>query len=349
MSITSIFRFPAEHEKHYCSWVLWPVRPDNWREGGFFAQMEMATLISHFSRSETLILGVLPEEVIPYTMGESKRTTIMYDDIWVRDTGPTILSNGQGKRIAIDWGFNSWGGLFDSAKLDNTVANQIARYHGMEIVKAPIVLEGGAILTDGKGSLFVTEESVLVENRNSGLSKQDATEVLSLYTNCDNIIWIPKGLANDEAGGHVDNLLTIAPNGNVIISSCIDTEHPSYHRLQEVKKVLMLAKDINGKSYELVNLPLPDQTEISISEAAGFVIEGGAIERGQGTPLAPSYTNVCITNTIVFVPSFDCVEDKTAVNVFKRAFPDRLIIPIRSREFLLGGGALHCISREIPI
>lgn len=349
MPIAPDFRFPAEFEKHCCTWLLWPVRPDNWRNRAFFGQMEMATLISHLSRSEPLIVGVLPEEAIPYPMGESKRIDVMYDDIWVRDTGPTILSNGYGKKIAIDWKFNSWGGLFDSAKLDDSVANQIALYHEMEVVNAPIVLEGGAILTDGKGTLFVTEESILVENRNPGLSKQDATEILSYYTNCDNIIWIPRGLANDEAGGHVDNLLTLAPNGTIVFSECPDTNHPSYHRLQEVKRVLMLAKGCNRKLYELVGIPLPEQTTISISESSGFVVEGGMIERGVGVLLAPSYTNICISNTAVFVPSFDCVHDKTAVDVFKRVFSDRFVIPIRSREFLLGGGALHCISREIPV
>jgi agmatine deiminase len=310
--------------------------------------MEMANLISHFSQNEALMLGILPE-VIPDQMGESNRFTILYDDIWIRDTEPTILSDGQGKRIAIDWKFNSWGGLFDSFELDNTVANQIALYHGMDIIKAPIVLEGGAILTDGKGTLFVTEESVLVDSRNPGLSKQDASEILSRYTNCSNIIWIPRGLANDEAGGHIDNLLTLAPNNTIVVSSCDDSEHPSYHRLQEFKNIIMSAKDITKKAYKVVNVPLPEETKISSSEATGFVVEGGTIERDQGVQLAPSYTNICISNTAVFVPSFDSASDKTAVDIFKNVFTNRSIVPIRSREFLLGGGALHCISKEIPI
>lgn len=342
-------RFPAEFEKHEATWLMWPVRPDNWRDKAFFGQMEMLTFISLLSHYETINLGVSPDTNFPYILPNVNTVEVAYDDVWVRDTGPTVLSDGNGLRLAVDWEFNSWGGLYESAELDDSVAGQLAHHHGFNCIHAPIVLEGGAILSDGKGTLFVTDESVINENRNPGLSKGEAEKVLAHFANCKNVIWIPEGLANDEAGGHVDNLLTFSSSRSIVLSSTNDPSNPSYQRLKEVRKVIDAARNCEGQGYEIIEVPLPEETSITESEARGFGSAEGSISRAPGTHLAPSYSNVCISNSSVLVPVFGSANDKVAVDVYRKAFPDRYVIPVRSREFLMGGGGLHCLSREIPI
>lgn len=352
MNIPSGYRFPAEFERHRATWLLWPTRPDNWRGDGYFAQndtLALAALIAHF---EPVRVGA-PATYVPKLRGQLPPlvsvTELAFNDTWVRDTGPITLVSDHQPAIAVDWKFNSWGGLFSQAGDDDGVAEEIARYEQLSVVKAPIVLEGGAVTSDGKGTIVTTEECALAANRNPGLTRAEAEHVFRRFLNAQNVIWLPYGLSHDEAGGHVDNVCAFASDRVLLVASTNDKAHPSYERLRVAREVLERSHNTAGQPFFLMDVPVPEATFITTDEAAGFARPEGTIVRTAGSPLAASYINFYPTAKAVFVPTFNISADGPAVEIIAAAFPDRQTIPFASREFLLGGGALHCVTKEIPV
>src|SRR4051812_43018350 len=184
MSIPSEYRFPGEFERHKATWLLWPQRPDNWRGDAYFAQNDTLALAAFVAHFEPVRLGAPASDLerlrrrLPASVDVVE---IAFNDIWVRDTGPITLVSDRGPAIATDWKFNSWGGLFSDAGADDRVALEVARHEQLQVVSAPLVLEGGAVMSDGRGTVVTTEESVLAPNRNPGLTKREASEVFSAF------------------------------------------------------------------------------------------------------------------------------------------------------------------------
>lgn len=343
-------RVPAEFEPHSGTYLLWPTRADNWREQGVPAQRAMVALANALAKFEPVTLGFsgrhapVATDIDPTIM----LWPVEYDDIWVRDTGPLWRLDAANKMTALDFRFNSWGGLFNSASNDDAVARQVAVREGRESVRSELVLEGGAIITDGQGTFFVTEESVLIDNRNPGLSRATVEVELRRMLGAQQFVWLPQGLAHDESGGHIDNICAFADRSTLLVVATDDNRHPSYQRVQEARAALHSARSVNGSPYRIIDVPLPGPTEISATEARGFAAAEGTIKRAAGTPLAPSHVNFYVANGVVVVPTFGCATDNAALEIIAKAFPNRRIIAVPSREFLLGGGAVHCVTRDIP-
>jgi agmatine deiminase len=344
-------RFPGEFEPHAATWLLWPSRPDNWREAAYFGRQDTLALASYIAHFEPVRLGVpkgQASEIERSVPPNVRVVPMLFDDTWVRDTGPTVLVSNEARPVAVDWRFNSWGGLFSQSSLDDDVAQTIAQAEAFATVRGPIVLEGGAIVTDGRGTLIATAESILCSNRNPGLSQEDAEAVFREFLNITNVIWLPQGLANDESGGHIDNVCAFASERVLVVSSAPDPSHPSSERLRVAKDILRRARNTSNEQFELVEIPLPAPTAITAQEAAGFAAPAGTILRQAGCQLAPSHVNFYISNGAVFVPTFNSPTDDIALDILRKAFVGRAVVPFQSREFLLGGGAIHCLTREIP-
>lgn len=352
MKIDDSYRLPAEFEQHAGTYLFWPVRSDNWRNGASLAQSNILSLAKLLSQQETVKLGFAtrPSEAMVEQLGPKIRTLqIAYNDIWVRDTGPTVVVNRSGSAIGVDWKFNSWGGLFEDYAEDDAVAEKISHLEGYSTIKAPIVLEGGAIATDGARTILVTEESVIANNRNPGLTRADATGIFKKFLGADNVIWLPRGLANDESGGHVDNVCVFANARTILVADTADRDHPSFERVREIRDVLKHASNVLGQVFDQVPLPLPPPTFITVEEAKGFAPARGTIQREAGTQLAPSYVNMYLANGSVVVPTFGEDTDEIALEAVRKVFSDRVVTPFPSRELLLGGGAVHCVTRDIPV
>jgi agmatine deiminase len=351
MEIHSDYRLPAEFERHKATWLLWPSRPDNWRCNAYFGQSDIAALAATIAHFEPVRLGVPPEleKSVRAQVPPAVRVVPMrFNDIWVRDTGPTTLVSNSRPSIAVDWQFNSWGGLFSEAMDDDRVAAEIAHYEQLQTIRAPMVLEGGAIISDGQGTIITTEESVLATNRNPGLSFSDAEDIFKHFLRANTVIWLPYGLDHDEAGGHVDNVCAFASTRVILLAWTDDRTHPNHDRVRLAKDRLTRSTNASGQSFSVIEVPLPEPTKITSEEAAGFQKPEGSIVRKADTILAPSHINFYATEKAVFVPTFNSSSDNIAVEIIRAAFPGRLIIPYRSRDFLLGGGAIHCLTKEIP-
>ncbi len=347
---------PAEFEPHDGTWLLWPERTDNWRDGARPAQeavLNVATAIRHFERVH---LGVSPEhveQVREIAPAGVQVAGIEYDDIWVRDIGPTFVVAEEPEKLrSIQWRFNAWGGLYQPCARDLTVPREIASdAFGVEMrdrYAAPIVLEGGAIHVDGQGTALLTEECVLNPNRNPGMSREQAEAVLREYLGVDHFLWLGRGVFNDETSGHVDNLACFAGPGKVCLSWTDEKRDPQYASSLDAWERLNDARDAQGRRLEVFKVPMPGPLHMTAEEARGLVPSDSMKRRHAGDRLAASYVNFYFVNGGLVMPLLDPRTDEQAAAVLRRACPGRLIVGIPAREILLGGGGIHCITQQIP-
>jgi agmatine deiminase len=347
---------PAEFEPHDATWMLWPERTDNWREGARPAQeavLKVAAAIRHF---ETVHLGVTPENmqrVRDIAPAGVEVASIEYDDIWVRDTGPTFLVSEQPDTLrSVQWRFNAWGGLYQPFTRDLTLPREISSdAFGREMrdrYAAPIVLEGGALHVDGQGTAMLTEECVLNPNRNPGMTREQAEAVLRDYLGVNQFIWLSKGVFNDETSGHIDNLACFAGPGRVCLTWTDDKNDPQYAISLDAWERLNDTRDAQGRRLEVFKVPMPGPLYMTEEEARGLVPSESMKKRHAGDRLAASYVNFYIANGGVIMPLLDPRTDEQAAAVLRRACPGRLIVGVPAREILLGGGGIHCITQQIP-
>lgn len=348
---------PAEFEPHEGTWLLWPERTDNWREEARPAQeavLEVAAAIRHF---EPVHLGVSPQcakRVRERAPAGVRVASLEYDDIWVRDTGPTFLVAEQPDTLrSVQWRFNAWGGLYRPFTRDLTVPREISsdtfggpmrggRY------AAPIVLEGGAIHVDGQGTAMLTEECVLNANRNPGMTREQVEAVLRNYLGVDHFVWLGKGVFNDETSGHVDNLACFAGPGRVCLTWTDDRHDPQYAISSDAWKRLNDARDAQGRRLEVFKVPMPGPLHMTVEEAGGLLPSDSMKRRYAGDRLAASYVNFYLANGGLIMPLLDPRTDEQAAAVLRRACPGRVIVGVPAREILLGGGGIHCITQQEP-
>ncbi|MEJ2764951.1 agmatine deiminase [Photobacterium sp. MCCC 1A19761] len=349
------FYFPAEFQPQQAVWLAWPERPDNWRDGAKPAQRVFAEIAEVLSQvvAVTVVVTAAQYAQARAVLGEAITVVEMaYNDAWMRDIGPTALLNDHGELRTVSWRFNAWGGhhsgLYSPWEQDDRVAVKVSKLLGVDHYQAPFVLEGGAIHSDGEGTLYVTEECLLHENRNPHLTREALAQQLAEYLNIEKIIWIPRGLYNDETNGHVDNLLHVIAPGEVVLTWTDDPTDPQYEISRQAYAALIAEPDARGQTVKVHKLPMPGPLYLSESEAAGIEASQG-MKRQAGERLAASYCNFLMINRTVIFPLLDPRTDEAAKAVLQAALPDWRIIGIPTREVLLGGGNIHCITQQIPV
>ncbi|HTQ36250.1 MAG TPA: agmatine deiminase [Steroidobacteraceae bacterium] len=346
---------PAEFERHAGCWMLWPERPDNWREGARPAQRAFAAVAAAIARFEPVAVGASAAqyEFARAALDPHVRVVEMsHDDAWMRDVGPTFVVNAAGRRRAVDWRFNAWGGLHGGLYFpwdqDDLVAQKVAAIEGVDRYRAPLVMEGGAIHTDGQGTLLVTEQCLLNPNRNAGLSKEQIERYLRDYTGASAIIWLGQGVVDDETDGHVDNLACFVRPGEVCLTYTLNRRDPQWEVSNDALERLHAARDARGRRLKVHRLPSPGPLKMSAAEAAGVLCREGSQPRTAGMRLAASYANFYIANGGVIVPLLDARTDRAAMAKLRRVFPEREVVGVPGREILLGGGNIHCITQQVP-
>lgn len=346
---------PGEFERHAGTWMLWPERPDNWREGARPGQQAFAAVAAAISRFEPVTVGVSPAqwEYARAALDPKVRVVeIANNDSWMRDTGPTFVTNAAGRRRAVDWRFNAWGGLNGGLYFpwdqDDLVAQKVAAIENVDRYRAPLVMEGGAIHTDGQGTLLVTEQCLLNPNRNPELRRDEIEKLLKDYTGTDTVIWLGDGVVNDETDGHVDNFCCYVRPGEVLLAWTDDANDPNYPRCQAAMRVLESARDAKGRQLTVHKMPIPGPIHATEEECAGVDIVEGSQERDPSIRLAGSYVNFLIVNGGIVAPSFDDPKDEEARAILQRVFPEHRVVMVPGREILLGGGNIHCITQQQP-
>ena len=350
------FRMPAEFDPHRGCWMLWPERGDTWRLGAKPAQSCFTRVAEAIAAFEPVTVGVnhgqwenaracLPDAI--------RVVEISSSDAWMRDVGPTFVINASGRLRGIDWKFNAWGGLDGGLYFpwlrDSLVARKILEIEGVKRYRAPLVMEGGAFHVDGQGTLITTEECLLNRNRNPQMTREQIEGALKSYLSVDKVIWLEKGVYQDETNGHVDNLCCFVRPGEVLLTWTDDANDPQYAISHSAFETLSTQTDARGRALQVHKIHQPAPMHITATECLGLDVSETAKPRNVGDRLAASYVNFYIANGGIVMPLFDDAQDRPAMDQLSRLFPDRRVVGINSREILLGGGNIHCITQQIPL
>lgn len=265
-----------------------------------------------------------------------------------------------GKNLCIrgvNWNFNAWGGtvdgLYASYEKDNAFAWNFCKKFGFTCYDArPFVLEGGSIHSDGEGTLLVTESCLLSEGRNPSLTKEQIEEKLKSYLSAEKVLWLPRGIYQDETNEHVDNVCAFLRPGEVVLAWTDDKNDPQYALSKASFDYLSSEYDAKGRKLIIHKLPIPD-TPVCITkeELEGYEFEEGEDKREVGERLAASYVNFYFSNNAVVMPAFGGENEKSdrlAQQIMAELCPERKIIPVYARDILTGGGNIHCITQQIP-
>lgn len=349
------FRMPGEFEPQKQVWMIWPERPDNWRNGAKPAQAaftEVAKAISQFepitvcvsTQQYTNCRNALPDEI--------RVIELTTNDAWMRDCGPTFVINDKGDIRGVDWEFNAWGGLVDGLYFpwdqDQMVARKVCENEKIDEYRTPgFVLEGGSIHVDGEGTVLTTEMCLLSEGRNPHMTREEIEAMLSEYLNIDKVIWLKDGIDPDETNGHVDDVACFVRPGEVACMYTEDENNPFYHECQQAYKILSEATDAKGRKLKVHKLCT---TKNPVTIKGDFAIDSveGSIPRIDGDICITSYMNFLIVNGGVIVPQYDDENDALALQQIQEMFPDRKVVGVRTREVVYGGGNIHCITQQQP-
>lgn len=352
------FSMPFEGNKHSGTIILLPYRKDTWRKGAKPALECYKKVITSIAKYEPVYVGIDPKiykTVIDLfvDLNNVYPIKIKYNDSWARDNAPIFVTNGDQLRM-VDFRFNAWGGevdgLYSNYKDDDALSKNLAKIFGVErYYLDSFVLEGGSIHVDGEGTCLVTKACLLSKGRNPDLNQLEIEETLKIYLGVSKVIWLDNGIYEDETNEHVDNMACFIRPGVVALAWTTNKDDPQYKYSSSAYKTLTNSTDAQGRKIKVVKVKLPQPLYMTKSEAKGITVgKHDAKSRLEGNRLAASYINFYQGDKFVILPAFGVPEDKLAKKQLQELYPDKEIIQFNTREILLGGGNIHCITMQIP-
>lgn len=360
------YTMPGEFEPHHGCIIVWPQRPGSWSFGAQAACTAFTAVIKAIAASEHVyvICGQDHLEKAKTYLEGIENITLMCcstNDSWARDIGPTFVTrNFQGQRqvSCVNWEFNAWGGAVDGLYPDYEEDNAFAGWFAKELNysmynAAPFVLEGGSIHSDGEGTIMVTESCLLSAGRNPRLTKEQIEANLCKYLGGEKVLWLPRGIYNDETNEHVDNVCAFIRPGEVVLAWTDNEKDPQYALSKASLEYLQNVTDAKGRRLKLHKLPIPDiPLCIEAEEVDGYDFVEGEDMREAGERLAASYVNFYFSNDSVVMPAFggeNAASDARAAAILAQLCPERRVVQVPARAILTGGGNIHCITQQIPL
>ena len=352
------FMMPFEGDKHSGTIILLPYRKDTWRNNAKPALECFKKIITSIAKYEPVYVGIDPsiyKRVIDDYQGLKNvyPIKIKYNDSWARDNCPIFVKNNNQLRM-VDFRFNAWGGevdgLYSNYKDDDLLTKRLSKQFGVErYYLDDFILEGGSIHVDGEGTCLVTKACLLSKGRNPNLNQLEIEETLKVYLNVSKVIWLENGIFEDETNEHVDNMACFIKPGVIALAWTQDKDDPQYKYSTAAYKLLLNSVDAQGRKFKIVKIKLPKPLYMTKAEAKGIKLgRYDAKARPEGSRLAASYINFYQGEKFVILPAFGTPEDKLAKNQLQKLYPKKDIIQINTREVLLGGGNIHCITMQIP-
>lgn len=328
-------RLGAEWDSHELTVMSWPTELI-WGEDTPYVREDIARVARAIAAFEPVVMLVTPgeEKDAEYELGSDVEIISMpVDDLWARDTVPMFVETGSGLE-GVDFNFNGWGDKQDHGN-DAGVGAAVLREFDIPRVKANLVAEGGSLETDGLGTLFVTESSIVNDNRNPGLSRDEIEARLIDLLGMKKVIWFDGVYGEDITDAHIDSLVRFTAPGVVLL----DVPGPGApddvwaQSSEQARGVLAETTDARGESFEVIELPQPDFSLI----------------RGEGDDFLASYVNFYVANDAVFLPQFgDRKADRRAQDILAEQYPDREIVPLEIDTIASGGGGIHCATHDMP-
>jgi agmatine deiminase len=331
------FAWPAEWCAHKRTWMCWPCRVEAWGgpENLLRAKQAVARVARAISTFEPVVMAARPQDVAEAALATAGKTEIFevpLDDSWARDIGPTFLVGHDGRKAAVQWQFNAWGNKYQPYTEDAAFSARVAEVADVPVYRAPLVCEGGAIHSDGEGTLITTEQCLLNPNRNPHLTQQQIEERLALFTGARRIIWLGEGFSDDETDGHIDNIACFASPSRVIVGVPSQRSHPDFEPVVEAIHRLQESRGANGERLEIIEIEQPRKQHSD----------------WRGRLLQASYVNFYLANGGMVMPAFDDPNDQRARSVLADCFPGRDILQIDALDIVQGGGGIHCITQQEP-
>jgi agmatine/peptidylarginine deiminase len=338
--MTQAVRFPAEWESQSAVLIAWPHADTDWSARLAAVEETYIALVAAITRFEPVVVCVADDDVQAYArarlasarvdMQHVHFVEVAYDDTWLRDSGPITLVEPDGFRL-LDFRFTGWGGKFEATRDDQLVQHLDEAGAFLKSDRQPIdfALEGGAIETDGRGTLLTTWRCL--HERHPDLDRETLATRLAGWLRQERVLWLDHGyLEGDDTDAHIDTLARFAGPGAIVFQDCDDSADPHYRELQAMAAELAALRTIDGASYRLFALPWPRP-----------IID-------ENRRLAASYANFLIINGAVLMPVYGDPADARAQSVLAEAFPDREIVPVPCRPLIWQNGSLHCLTMQLP-
>ena len=341
----STCRMPAEWSPHRGTWLSWPHKEASW-PGKFdpvppiFA--EMVRVLADEEEVHINVAGADMEDAVRALLADCGAGAgnvffhyIPTNDAWCRDHGPIFVertSDRGREQVILDWGFNAWGGKYPPYDLDDVVPTKIGAELGIPVFEPGIILEGGSIDVNGRGTLLTTKSCLLNPNRNPHLSQSEIEACLRDWLGVTNILWLGDGIAGDDTDGHIDDITRFTDETTIVTAVQPDPSDLDHEPLEANLRLLREMTDQDGRPFRIVTIPMPAPVE------------------HDGARLPASYANFYIANGVVLLPTYrDPVNDAEAQRVLQELFPARRVIGIDCTDLVWGLGAFHCVSQQWPL
>ena len=345
------YRMPAEWEPQKSVWLIWPYNQKDWP--GLFNKIPEVYAKIIFELSKNQIVNLLinknadKKKIKKYLLNYGckilriKFHIIKSDRVWIRDSGPIFLIRKKNKKkIILNFSFNGWS-KYKNYKNDNKINNFISKKLNLKKIIPKIeksgkfkniVMEGGAFDVNGQGSVILTKECLLskVQERNFNFKKKDYEKIFSKYLNIKNFIWLNKGIIGDDTHGHVDDIARFVSKNTIMTAFEKNKNDKNFKSLKKNFEILKKSRNENGNKFNIIKIPMPPPIYINKIR----------------TPA--SYLNFFITNRSVLLPVFKVKGERKVINLFKKNFKNKKIVPIDCKELIWGFGAIHCMTQQEP-
>ncbi|MDR9391665.1 MAG: agmatine deiminase family protein [Trueperaceae bacterium] len=334
------FAVPSDADPHAATWTAWPHGEARWEGMLGAVRTAFAAFAAAVTRFEPLVL-LVANEAVRRDAREHLRAAgaateavhlleVPYDDVWLRDQGPTFLRGADATRAILDARFDGWGGRYPSAR-DAALPARVAEALGVRRFAADLVLEGGAVEMASDGTVLATRTSLLGDVRNPGWDAARTEAALRDQVGAERVVWLEGGLVDDHTDGHVDTVARfVGPDAvALVVPDADDAANGAAARAN--RAALAAAATADGRPYAVHALPLPLD------------------RRPHGGVRPPrTYANFVLVNGGLLMPTYGDPRDDVAADVLAAAFPDRTVVGVPADALVTGGGAWHCVSTPEP-
>jgi agmatine/peptidylarginine deiminase len=334
-----MLRLPAEWEPQSAVLIAWPHAGTDWADRLAEVETSYRALVAAIVRFQPALICVPDAAVharalaVLAAVPQHERVRFVqcaYDDTWLRDSGPITLT-GSDDPVLLDFRFTGWGGKYEAGRDDRLVSELLARgaFTRCRHRAVDFALEGGAIESDGRGSVLSTWRCL--HERHPQRSRAEVTDILCRNLHAQRVLWLDHGyLQGDDTDAHIDTLARFAPDGTIVYQACSDADDAHFAELGAMAAELSQLRTLGGAPYRLFALPWPRA-----------IVD-------DGRRLAASYANFLIVNGAVLMPAYDDPADTVAAKVLRQAFPGREIVPVPCRPLIWQNGSLHCLTMQLP-
>jgi agmatine deiminase len=336
------YYFPAEFHRHSATWLSWPHKEASWPGKIQSIYPSYSQFVKELTRGEKVRINVMDETMKAFAEArlaeagtDPDRVAFFFhptNDAWCRDHGPAFLINPAAKqqKIIIDWNYNAWGNKYPPFDLDDHIPTLIGKSLDIPVYYPGIIMEGGSVDFNGKGTLITSSSCLLNKNRNPHLDRERIETYLMDYYGVEQVLWIKEGILGDDTDGHIDDTVRFVNEDTVIAVIEDDPGDENYAVLRQNLADLKKMRLLNGKQLNIAELPMPE----------------AVVYEDQRLPA--SYANFYIANESVIVPTFRSARDEKALQIIQSCFPGRRVVGIDSTDIIWGLGSFHCLSQQEP-